>query len=160
MDKRKSDPMVPRPGEGRRGETGYLGYLLMQAGAANRLRLERAMAGVGVTPPQFLVLTMTNAYPGVSNADLARLCALTPQTVNLVVRNLERDGALARRPHPVHGRIRQIELTAAGRALLSKCRRHARAADRHLSADLTAREEATIRRWLVRIAVEGQVDAG
>jgi DNA-binding MarR family transcriptional regulator len=88
---------IPRTGEGKRGEEGHIGYLLRQAGAANRLRMERALADLGVTPPQFMVLTMLVAYPGLSNADVARLALLTPQTVSVIVANLLRSGAIARR---------------------------------------------------------------
>ena len=45
----------PRPGQGKRGEQGYLAYLLRQAQAATRLTMERALGEVGVTPPQFVV---------------------------------------------------------------------------------------------------------
>ena len=89
---------LPQPGEGKRGEAGYLGYLLRQAAGAYRLRMERALADIGVTPPQFSVLTMLAAYPGHSNADLARIALLTPQTVSVIISNLERMGAVARRP--------------------------------------------------------------
>ena len=160
MRKRRPAKTVPKPGEGKRGESGYLGYLLMQAGAANRHRMERAMADIGITPPQFLVLTMVRAYPGLSNADLARLCVLTPQTVNVVVANLERDGAVVRRQHADHGRIRQIELTPAGEAMLAKCRPKARAIDRQLLDGLSAQDERAIRRWLVGIAKAGDMDDG
>jgi hypothetical protein len=71
---------VPAPGEGKRGEQGYLGYLLRQAHAAVRLKMERTLADLGVTSPQFAVLTMLNAYPGLSGADVARLTFLTPST--------------------------------------------------------------------------------
>src|SRR5216684_6689141 len=101
----------PPPGQGKRGEKGYLGYLLRQAQAATRLTLERALADLGVTPPQFAVLTMLKAYPGLSGADLARVALLTPQTVGVIIRNLERDGAIRKTPHPVHGRVQQWTLT-------------------------------------------------
>jgi hypothetical protein len=39
--KTASDPSVPQPGEGKRGEQGYLGYLLRQASVAVRTRMER-----------------------------------------------------------------------------------------------------------------------
>ena len=87
-DTPRNSPSIPEPGQGKRGEEGYLGYLLRQASAAQRLRMERAMADVDVTLPQFLVLTMLRAYPGISNADLARLTMLTPQTVSVIVANL------------------------------------------------------------------------
>src|SRR6185437_2839964 len=66
----------PRPGFGKRGENGHLGYLLRQAQGAARLTLERALADLKVTPPQFAVLTMLKAYPGLSGADVARVALL------------------------------------------------------------------------------------
>jgi DNA-binding MarR family transcriptional regulator len=145
---------IPAPGEGKRGESGYLGYLLRQAGAANRLRMERALADLGVTPPQFVVMTMIGAYPGVSNADLARLAVLTPQTVSVIVGNLDKAAIIERQPHPVHGRIQNIALTQAGKALLAQCRERAQENEAHLRAGLTEAEEQVIRRWLVALAVE------
>ena len=144
----------PPPGRGKRGESGYLAYLLRQAQAATRLTMERALGELGVTPPQFVVLTMLKAYPGLSGADLARVALLTPQTVGLIIRNLERDGAIRKAPHPVHGRVLQWSLTRRGTTLLGKCRRHAMAVERKLGAGLNARTAAAVRRWLARIALE------
>ncbi|CAG9230998.1 DNA-binding MarR family transcriptional regulator [Paraburkholderia tropica] len=149
-------PAIPAPGEGKRGETGYLGYLLRQAGAAHRLRMERALADLGITPPQFVVLTMLVAYPGISGADLARLAALTPQTVSVIVGNLERDGAIERRPHPVHGRIQQIDATVAGLALLKQCRARVKKLEAQMIDGFTPGEEQVIRRWLASLARDGE----
>jgi DNA-binding MarR family transcriptional regulator len=148
----------PPPGRGKRGGKGYLGYLLRQAQAATRLTLERALADLGVTPPQFAVLTMLRAYPGLSGADLARVALLTPQTVGVIIRNLERDGAIRKTPHPVHGRVLQWTLTRRGGTLLDKCRRHVQALERRLAAGLSAKAQATIRRWLSKIAADLQQD--
>ena len=146
----------PRPGEGKRGEHGYFGYLLRQAAAASRLTLERALAELGATPPQFVVLTMLKAYPGLSGADLARVALLTPQTVGVIIRNLERDGAIKKTPHPVRGRVLQWTLTKRGLILLEKCRRHASALERRLGTGLSRQGQATVRRWLAKIAAELQ----
>lgn len=142
----------PPAGQGKRGEQGYLAYLLRQAQAATRLALERALAELGVTPPQFVVLTMLRAYPGLSGADLARVALLTPQTVGVIIRNLERDGAIRKTPHPVHGRVLQWTLTRRGGTRLDKCRRHALGLERRLMAGLPKQAQATIRRWLARVA--------
>jgi DNA-binding MarR family transcriptional regulator len=144
----------PPPGRGKRGEQGYLAYLLRQAQAASRLTMERALADLGVTPPQFVVLTMLRAYPGLSGADLARVALLTPQTVGVIIRNLERDGAIRKTPHPVHGRVLMWTLTRRGATLLDKCRRHVQALERRLMAGLSARAQATVRRWLSKIAAD------
>ncbi|HEV3427587.1 MAG TPA: MarR family transcriptional regulator [Paraburkholderia sp.] len=147
-------PEIPAAGVGKRGESGYIGYLLRQAGAAQRLRMERALDDLGVTPPQFVVLTMLVAYPGVSGADLARLAALTPQTVSVIVANLTRNGLIERRPHPVHGRIQQIEVTQAGQSLLKQCRARVRKLETQMLEGFNADEEQVIRRWLVALARE------
>src|SRR5215472_10667101 len=146
----------PPPGQGKRGEDGYLGYLLRQAQAAARLTLERALDEFGVTVPQFVVLTMLKAYPRLSGADLARVALLTPQTVGVIIRNLERDGAIRKAPHPVHGRVLQWTLTRRGLALLEKCRKHAMALERRLAAGLSPQAQATVRRWLAKIATDLQ----
>ena len=148
----------PLPGQGKRGEQGYLAYLLRQAQAATRLTLDRALSDLGVTPPQFIVLTMLRAYPGLSGADLARVALLTPQTVGVIIRNLERDGAIRKSPHPVHRRVLQWTLTVRGAVLLGKCREPARALERRLAAGLNPEAQLTVRRWLSKIAAELQQD--
>ncbi|QIP09979.1 MarR family winged helix-turn-helix transcriptional regulator [Bradyrhizobium symbiodeficiens] len=149
---------VPAVGEGKRGEQGYLGYLLRQAHAAVRLTMERTLADLGVTSPQFAVLTMLNSYPGLSGADVARLTFLTPQTVGVIIRNLERDGAIVMTPHPVHGRIQQWTLTKRGKTLLRACRERVIALEKRLAGGLDAKAEASIRRWLANVATELQED--
>lgn len=146
-------PGIPGPGVGKRGQAGHLGYLLRQANVAFRARLERALADTGVTHPQFTVMTMVAAYPGCSGADLARLSLLTAQTVTVIVANLKRDGILEAAPHPVHGRIRQLSLTARGEEVLRTCKSVVRRLERDLAAGLSPREEAIVRRWLVAAAL-------
>jgi DNA-binding MarR family transcriptional regulator len=146
----------PPAGEGKRGERGHLAYLLRQAQAATRLTIERALAEFGVTSPQFVVLTMLRAYPGLSGADLARVALLTPQTVGVIIRNLERDGAIKKTPHPIHGRVLQWTLTRRGAVLLGKCRRHVQAVERRLASGLSAKALAAVRRWLSKIATDLQ----
>ena len=146
----------PPPGEGKRGEQGYLAYLLRQAHAASRLSMERALAELGVTTPQFVVLTMLKAYPGLSGADLARVALLTPQTVSVIIKNLERDGAIRKTPHPVHGRVLQWTLTSHGTTLLEKCRQIAQAQERRLAAGLDEKAERVVRQWLSKIATDLQ----
>ncbi|MDN5002034.1 MarR family winged helix-turn-helix transcriptional regulator [Bradyrhizobium sp. GCM10027634] len=150
---------VPAPGEGKRGEQGYLGYLLRQAHAAVRLKMERSLADLGVTSPQFAVLTMLNAYPGLSGADVARLTFLTPQTVGVIIRNLERDGAILMTPHPVHGRIQQWTPTPRGTTLLKACRDRVLELEKRLATGIDGKAEVTIRRWLAGIAADLQDEA-
>jgi len=146
--------LPPPAGQGKRGEQGYLAYLLRQAQAAARLSMERSLVHLGVTPPQFVVLTMLRAYPGLSGAELARVALLTPQTVGVIIRNLERDRAIAKAPHPVHGRMLQWTLTRRGDRILDNCRRCALVLERKLVAGLNRKEDLTVRRWLSKIATD------
>ena len=143
---------IPAPGEGKRGSEGYLGYLLRQAQGAMRGAMERALVDLDVTPPQFTVLTMIAAYPGVSGADLARLTFLTPQTINVIVRNLERDGAIEKAAHASHGRILTLHATERGQALLRRCRGRVARLEEELVAPLGKEEEKIVRRWLSGVA--------
>ncbi|MFC2967347.1 MarR family winged helix-turn-helix transcriptional regulator [Acidimangrovimonas pyrenivorans] len=155
MRKRRN---IPDVGEGKRGEDGHLGYLLRQAAQVYRNRADRALSDLGITPPQFSVLTMLAAYPGRSGADIARLAMLTPQTVSVIIGNLEKRGAILRRPHPVHGRIQTIELTGEGRALLTAARARMQRLEEELTANVSAGDEAAVRRWLVGVAVVAGAD--
>ncbi|CAN5466049.1 MarR family transcriptional regulator [soil metagenome] len=143
------EPTIPQPGEGKRGEEGYIGYLMRQAYSAVRIGIERALEDLEVTSPQFMVLTMVNAYPGISSADVARLAMLTPQTISLIVSNLERGGRLTRVVSPTHGRVQRMELTESGRDLLAKCRTRTQQIEARLSASMPPDLEPAIRRWLV-----------
>jgi len=145
-------PTLPEVGEGKRGEQGHMGYLLRQAHAAHRIRMERALANMGITLPQFSVLTMLAAYPGASGADLARLSLLTPQTMSVIVGNLERDRMVSRKPHAEHGRIQVIEITPSGHHLLVRCKQAVRSVEQALLPELSAQDEKVIRCWLVNIA--------
>lgn len=144
---------LPKPGEAERGEKGRIGYLLRQANLAHRLKTEQAMAEFHITLPQYSILSFLDLYPGLSNADLARLTLLTPQTVHVIVKNLQRSGAISRIKHETHGRIQQILLTANGKNLLKKCTKKILIVQQELLAGLSSKEEKIIRQWLVKIAL-------
>lgn len=156
MRKPKAPGSIPEVGEGKRGESGYLGYLLRQAANAQRRRMDQALAVIELTHPQFVVLTMIRAYPGCSNADLARLALLTPQTVHGIVAILERRALIVRRADPTHGRIQTIELTADGVALLKRAHTKVAAVEAELRSAMEKGEATIIRRWLVAVAKIGQ----
>ncbi len=104
-----------------------LGYVLKRAQNALRTRMDDVLRPLGITAPQYAVLTAIELEPGLSNAALARAAFVTPQTMQGIVANLERDGLLQRSGDPAHGRILKTELTPHGAAVLAKA--HAAVAD-------------------------------
>ncbi|MCJ2122550.1 MarR family winged helix-turn-helix transcriptional regulator [Methylobacterium sp. J-077] len=143
---------LPEAGHGKRGVDGHLGYLLRQAAHAHRQRVEQRLSGLGLTLPQFSVLTMLAAYPGHSSADLARLALVTPQTMSVIVANLMKAGLVARTPHRVHGRIQTIALTEAGETMLAAAKKRVYALEADMLAALAPEAQAAIHQWLTRIA--------
>jgi DNA-binding MarR family transcriptional regulator len=148
----KTSPRLPAPGEAKRGSDGYLTYLLRQASAAVRLSMERELADLAVTPPQFSALTMLLAYGELSNAELARLTLQTPQTANVIIGNLERRGLVVKRPDDSNGRILRLVITADGKRLAEKCKVRADRIEALLQGQLKPAGERAVREWLAALA--------
>lgn len=129
-----------------------VGFLLRQAAAAHRMRVEQALHDIDVTPAQYIVLSVLNAFPGISNADLARVTALTPQTVNLIVARLGRRGFIERMQHSRHGRILHLVLTQTGRVLAGQCRERVTVVEGDLEGTIPSRHKAALIDWLETLA--------
>jgi DNA-binding MarR family transcriptional regulator len=146
--KRKGNA-VPRPGEGKRGPEGHLGYLVRQANSAVRAAMEKVLADLEVTPPQFAVLTMIANLPRPSGADLARLTFLTPPSTSSSA--TQKAGAIENR-HTSHGRILQLTATAKGQALPKRCRTRVMEVEDRIGGLVSKDEERVVRRWLSAVA--------
>lgn len=114
------------------------GYLIKLAQAALHAEMTRALQAHDATISQYAVLTALAEEPGQSNAELARRAFITPQSMNENLRELERRGWIARRPHPTHGRIQQIQLTDPGRTTQRECDLVVKAVEERMLADLDA----------------------
>ena len=143
---------VPSIGEGYRGVEGRSGYLLRQAWHEFRGAMESVLREHNLTTAQYAALTVLRRDPGLSSAELARGCNISPQAMNGIVVTLERDGLVQRRPHATHGRILQITLTDEGEHRVDEARpkimRLERAADQGYSDE----QLAIIKEWLVSAA--------
>ena len=129
-----------------------VGYELKRAQHALRLGMDDALREVGLTTPQYAALSLLEAHPGLSNAELARRAFVTPQTMNAIVVNLEAAGLLERRPHPRHGRIRRGYPTEAGREALAKAHGLVLGVERRMLAPLDAAARAALLDTLGRCA--------
>jgi DNA-binding MarR family transcriptional regulator len=96
---------------------GRLTYQLSRTEHELRVVLDNALRDLGVTLTQWTVLTFLVREPGLSAADLARRSFISQQGVAGILGRLERAGLVARAPHPTHGRIVEVTVTSAGRAL-------------------------------------------
>ena len=126
------------------GTTERAGWLLKRAQDALNTAMTAALRGPGATVPEYAVLTALADEPGMSNADLARRAYVTPQTMNQVLRELERRGWVSRHPHPGHGRILQAELTGDGGRVLAACHRAVGGVEERMLAGLGPAERGQL----------------
>ena len=143
---------VPLIGERYRGAQGHIGFLLVQAWHAVIAAMDTALRPHGLTPPQYGVLSVLARDPGLSGADVARACNITPQAANEVLATLERKRMIERRPHPTHGRILRSTLTDEGNRRLQAANPAVRALEAAIEDGFTADEIATVKSWLVEAA--------
>jgi len=143
---------VPLLGQSFRGTEGHSGFLLRQAWQAFSAAMEAALKSHEMTPAQYGALSVLARIPGASGADLARGSNTTPQAMNAVIASLEQRGLIERHPHPTHGRILQIELTAEGRRRLEAANPAVRGLESRIERGFRAEQIETVKAWLVTTA--------
>ena len=128
------------------------GYRLKLAQHALRTRMDAALRTLGITAPQYAVLSAIEQQPGLSNAALARAAFVTAQSMQGIVANLERGGLLARSQDPSHGRVLNTVLTAAGRRILARAHAAVGGVEAAMLQGLSRAETAALGDLLARCA--------
>jgi len=100
-----------------------LSYVIGRLDRVLRRRLAAAVEPTGLTLPAYTALSVLRASGRLSNARLARLSLVTPQSMSEVLAQLVEKGYVRRRADPEHGRVIQIELTKAGSRALTRADR-------------------------------------
>jgi len=72
------------------------GYVLKRTQLALRGAMDGALATLDLTTPQYAALSELAKEQGLSNAELARRCFVTPQTMHRILGGLERDALVIR----------------------------------------------------------------
>ncbi len=87
-----------------------------------RQRLDEAMRkeGVELSFAHFVALFSVQREPGITGAQLARRAFVSAQTMNSVLRRLEEDGFIDRRPHPDSRRADSWSVKPRGLAELDR----------------------------------------
>lgn len=123
-------------------------YLLKHIQSTLRNAIEEALAPAGLTGSQMAVLSALSSEPGLSNADLARLTFVTPQTMVPLLSSLETRGLIVRRPHPSGGRAMPAKLTTQGMALLKIGWKAVQMVEEQMLYGLSAEEQIRLRELL------------
>ncbi len=107
---------------------------LLHSAAIHLLRrLRDEDEGAGLSAPRLSALSVIVFAGPITMGDLAAAEQVQPPTISRLVKDLERDGLVARVSDPDDGRVQRVKATAKGRRLLDEGRR--RRVER-LAADL------------------------
>lgn len=129
-------------------QDGYLGLMLRKSANAYRNKMEKALMEEEMTASQFTVLSMISAFPNCSNAQVARLAYLTPQTVNLIVNKLLKMNNITKNKHPENKLIQILEITEDGTGVLNRCNEVVQKLEKQIESNLNFDEQAIVRKWL------------
>jgi DNA-binding MarR family transcriptional regulator len=91
--------------------------------------------------------------PGISGAELARRCLVTPQTMTTVLGNLTVKGLIERRTVPGQGRAMETTVTPAGKRLLGRADKKVVEVEELLNAQLTKADQQTLHKLLEKCRV-------
>jgi MarR family transcriptional regulator, organic hydroperoxide resistance regulator len=83
-----------------------------------RAQLDEELRPRGVTTAQLQILHAIRSSPGSSGAQLARVCQMTPQSMQALIQKTEKDGWMERRKDLENDRVLVASLTKAGERLM------------------------------------------
>lgn len=95
-----------------------VGYLVKRVQQALRRNCDAALRPSGLTMSQYAVLRALADHPAASASELARLCFVTRQSLQDVLRSLRADGLVGDAGGPQRGRARALRLTTVGKRRL------------------------------------------
>ncbi len=116
-----------------------------------RARVDEALDSLGLSMPQYGALTVLEAEGLLSNAALARLNFVTPQTMLRIVASLESSG-LIERDLSGSGRSARFKLSAEGRLKLEEAHPRVTKIEQQMVGGLAADEAAIFLQSLDRCA--------
>lgn len=117
-----------------------LGYVIKRVQQTLRSRMDAELDAAGITTPQYAALSILEEDQGLSNAELARRCFLTPQTMHKIIQGLEEKGFVKRKSDPTHGRKINTLLSSNGKKILKKAHVMVERIEREMTKNLTQRE--------------------
>ena len=134
-------------------------YLVFRLERHIRARLDDALARHGVTSTEYMALSELRLREGLSSAQLARIAFVTPQAMNLVIRDMEGRGLIRRTPDLTRGRTLRASLTRRGLSVLGRCDRALDAIEEVMLAETDDRTRKTLAETLTECSRALRADA-
>ena len=130
-----------------------IGTMVAQVARLMRRSFDERVRGIGVTRPQWQVLSLLVRHEGINQGGLADILEVEPITLGRMIDRLQEAGLVERRPDPVDRRAWRLFLTDKGRQLHLRLRPFAEETFAIAIEGLDDREQAELTAMLERIRV-------
>ena len=128
-----------------------VGFLLAKAYQRGCATFKEHFDRYDLTPQQFGLLAFLWIEDGLSQAELSARSQIDRTTMGGLVDRLEKEGLVARRPHPEDRRAYQVYLTGRGRAMEDELCTLSIRSHETFTAKLSDRERETLVRLLEKL---------
>src|SRR6266851_5565916 len=129
-----------------------VGMLLKRAEQAMLKSKTAALKPVGLT------LAELEQKQGITAATLARACFVSPQAIMILLKSMEQQGLITRRPHPRHPNVLELHVTEVGREAFHAGRAQVAPVEESIFAAFSKQELEAFRGFLSRFV--SAIDAG
>jgi len=112
------------------------------------------MAEFDLRPAEFSVLSLIRHNPGITSRQLCAALNILPPNLVVILKQFEKRGLIARKPHPTDGRAIGLSLTDKGDTLVAAAEEVSASSDLSSTQSLTAAERNTLTRLLQKIYLQ------
>jgi DNA-binding MarR family transcriptional regulator len=112
------------------------------------------MAEFDLRPAEFSVLSLIRHNPGITSRQLCAALNILPPNLVVILKQFEKRGLIARKPHPTDGRAIGLSLTDKGDTLVAAAEEVSASSDLSSTQSLTAAERKTLTRLLQKIYLQ------
>ncbi len=123
-------------------------YMVGRLDRALNRQIRNVLEPLGLTIGQYTALSVFCSSGKLSNAKLAERTMVSPQAANELIKVMEKNGWIVRKPDPNHGRIINISLTKQGEKILSRCNKVIASLERQMLQGLSDEEIAALHKHL------------
>lgn len=132
--------------------TSSVGQTISNLARAYTANLNARLQPLGLSQARYQVLSVLDSEGEQTQRDLALRLGVEQATMANTLTRMDRDGLIARKPHPDDGRAQLVTLTQAARDLTAPAHQATKAADQALLESLPAAEHALFLSMLDRLS--------
>jgi len=129
----------------------HVGVVISDIARLMRTEFDRRARKLGLTRPQWLLLSRLHRHPGASQSELAVMLEVEKATAGRMIDRLEANGWVERRAEPGDRRVKRVYLTAVAQREHKRMWPVAEATVEDALASLSAPESEQLSRLLSRV---------